>query len=37
MLGDTNCDFSRPKPSVANHISRLQEVYDLFGLRQLIG
>lgn len=36
ILGDTNCDFSLPRPSVANHISHLQEIYDLFGLRQLI-
>ena len=33
---DTNCDFSLPRPSDANHSSHLQEIYDLFGLRQLI-
>ena len=36
ILGDTNCDFSLPRPSNANHSSHLQEIYDLFGLRQLI-
>ena len=30
------CDFSLPKPSVANCISGLQEIYELFGLRQII-
>ena len=36
ILGDTNCDFSLPRPSVANHSSHLHEIYDLFGLKQLI-
>ena len=36
ILGDTNCDFSLPRPSDVNHSSLLQEIYDLFGLRQLI-
>ncbi len=35
-LGDTNCDFSLPRPFDANYSSHLQEIYDLFGLRQLI-
>ena len=36
LFGDTNCDFSLLTPSVANQVSRLQEVYDLSVLRQLI-
>ena len=36
ILGDTNCDFSLPTPSNANHSSHLREIYDLFGFRQLI-
>ena len=36
ILVDTNCDFSLPRPSVANHSSHLHEICDLFGLKQLI-
>ena len=36
ILGDTNCDFGQPRSSDAGNSSHLQEVYELFGLRQLI-
>ena len=43
LLGDTNCDFStetvgtnRSKSSVSGHIKRLKDLYQSFGLTQLI-
>jgi len=36
LLHDTHCDVSLPTPSVATHISRQQEIYNVFGFRHLI-